>query len=172
VHSSSMALDRVYDTVQQRTFERFYGRNVYQRARKLKAEQLADPDVDLIGTYRWALISVRFLSPAWALELDRMAAHTALFRSMTLIIALTTIVQLVHKQWPAGAARAVLALRSIKIYQNLRWRNIQTVYEYYIALACTLESNHCCRWTVHCREDGGREPGGIVVPLNVRLLGV
>jgi hypothetical protein len=134
LHSSSAALDRLLDAVQQRSFERFYGRDIYQRARELKAQQLPEQDVSLIGTYRWALTSVRFLSPAWALELDRMAAHTALFRSMTLIVALTAIVQLGHKQWLASTMCAVLAAICTRIYQSLRWRNIRTVYEYYIAL--------------------------------------
>jgi len=134
VNTASTSLTRISDPFWQLTFQRSYGRSIIDRARELMHKELPDEDLDLIGSYRWALASVRYLSPSWATDLDRMTAHTALFRSMTLVITFTAIVELVHTKWMGGVACLILAACSVSIYQKLRWKNIQTVYEYYIAL--------------------------------------
>jgi len=63
-----------------------------------------------------------------------MTAHTALFRSMTLITAIITVAVLAKHAWIAALTSAFTTLICIRLYQNLRWRSIRTVYEYYIAL--------------------------------------
>lgn len=134
LHLLGFGIDRLYDATQQSSFERFYGRELYQRVMQLKREQLAAEDEKLIGAYRWALTNIRVRFPAWVADIDRMSAHTALFRSLTLIAIFGAVAEGVKRAWLQGILSAVIAVIYVRMYQHLRWRSIRIVYEYYVAL--------------------------------------
>jgi hypothetical protein len=154
LHVAGFAVDRLYDAMQQRAFERFYGRELYNRVMSLKKSQLSAEDANLISGYRWALTNIRMRFPAWAADIDRMTAHTALFRSMTLIAAVTTVVVLAKKAWIGALLGAITTAISIRLYQHLRWQSIRTVYEYYVAL------NAVPRRVVAVQSGEGVKPAG------------
>ncbi len=134
LHVAGFAIDRFFDATQQRAFERSHGRELYQRVNQLKTTQMSIEDSSLISGYRWALMNIRTRFPAWGIEIDRMTAHTALFRSMTLIAGVVTLAVLVKRLWVPALLCVLTTAICILLYKHLRWRSIKIVYEYYIAL--------------------------------------
>jgi hypothetical protein len=134
LHVAGFAVDRLFDSWQHRTFERHHGRELHGRVTQLKAAQLSAEDARLITAYRWALTNIRARFPAWAADIDRTTAHTALFRSMTVIAFATTAALFAKAEWKAALFSALVTAICIRLYQHLRWRGIRMVYEYYIGL--------------------------------------
>ena len=140
----SVSLDRFTERRQHRAFQRTSGAGVFKRASELRDIHLPAPDRRLIPTYLWARSSVRALSSAWASEIDRLDAHTALFRSMTLVFALAAFVgffveprythSFIHNPWHISLIFLVIAAVCFLMFKHLRWQRIQMVYQYCIVL--------------------------------------
>ena len=128
-------LDRIWDPLQSRAFERYFGKALVDRTRERMSQSLSPADTGLISPFRWAITNVRASFPVWAADLDRLSAHTALFRSMTVLATLTTLVVLGKRLWISSLLCALLATVCLFMYRMLRWTNLRTVFEYYIALA-------------------------------------
>jgi len=90
---TSLALDRLTGPLQHRSFETYSGQRLYGRASELKNACLSEKDRDLLPTYTWALASVRNHFPIWSADIERLDAYTALFRSMSLVLALTAFLE-------------------------------------------------------------------------------
>ena len=134
LHVAGFAIDRVFDRTQHRFFNRHHGRELYNRVIQLKDAQLSAADSPLITGYRWALTNIRSRFPSWGTDVDRMTAHTALFRSMTLIAGFVTLSLLLKRSWFPAFLCAFTTGICLQLYLNLRWRSIRIVYEYYLAL--------------------------------------
>jgi hypothetical protein len=103
---TSLFLDRLTGSLQHRHYEKYSGRALYRRACELSAEDLSDKDRHLLPTYTWALATVQNYFPVWNADVKRLDAHTALFRSMTLVLVITGFLELYGEFGRAGAVRA------------------------------------------------------------------
>jgi len=138
---TSLALDRLTGTLQHRSFERYSGQRLYRRASELKDECLGEKDRALLPTYIWALANVRNHFPVWSADIERLDAHTALFRSMSLVLVFTAFLEFCRSDWKWGFASTSGAAISFLVFKHLRWQRIQTVYEYYVALHAISEGD-------------------------------
>jgi hypothetical protein len=138
---TSLALDRLTGPLQHRSFERYSGQRLYRRASELKDEGLGEKDRGLITTYVWALANLRDHFPFWNADIERLDAHTALFRTMSLVLVLTAVLEFFHFDWTWGFVSTGTAIISFFIFIHLRWQRLQTVYEYYVALHAVSESS-------------------------------
>jgi hypothetical protein len=77
---------------------------------------------------------VRNHLPVWNADVERLDAHTVLFRSMSLVLLVTAVLEFLHFDWKWGFVAITMAIISFFIFKHLRWQRIQAVYEYYIAL--------------------------------------
>ncbi|MFZ0319939.1 MAG: hypothetical protein WAL56_12520 [Candidatus Sulfotelmatobacter sp.] len=133
-HVTSLALDRLTARVQLDWFEQSFGLRLFRRAVELMNQCLEEGDGGLIRPYAWALANIRNDFPAWAADIERLDAHSALFRSMCLVLGLTALLEFFHRDWVWGLGSTGAALIAFFIFKHLRWQRLQTVYEYYIAL--------------------------------------
>jgi hypothetical protein len=68
----------------------------------MSTPDLGEKDRGLITTYVWALANLRDHFPFWNADIERLDAHTALFRTMSLVLVLTAVLEFFHFDWTWG----------------------------------------------------------------------
>jgi hypothetical protein len=132
INMTSLILDHLTGSFQHRLYERSEGRDLYNRASELLKQNVSHRDRSLIGVYAWACASVRDRSPLWRVDIDRLDAHTALFRGMCFVFAITGLFEFRHLHPIRGILGLVGAGLCFWIFKHLRWQRIGTVYKYFI----------------------------------------
>ena len=132
-HVTSLALDRLTAQVQHRWFKKFHQR-LLSRTSELMNQCLEEGDRGLVRPLAWALANIRNDFPAWAADVERLDAHSALFCSMCLVLTLTALLEFYHGERIWGLCSTGAAVISLFIFGILRWQRIHSVFECYIAL--------------------------------------
>jgi hypothetical protein len=94
---------------------------------------ISSEDLDHLNAFVWAGSVVRSLSPAASQELDRGGAESKFFRSLTYVFFVGLILS-IYQSGPCALVCFVLALFSLWRFMDLRWKNIQLTYEYFLIL--------------------------------------
>jgi hypothetical protein len=122
----AVVLDRVYD----RTFVKYkrrHGDHLYNYARKLKANVLGRED-SVANAYKWARANVRLRGADGAIEIDRLEADSKFFRSVSVVLGVSTIVFATEAGWRIWLTSAVLTVLSCWRFADLRWKGTETAY--------------------------------------------
>jgi hypothetical protein len=93
-------------------------------------------DVNHMSLFIWAGSVVRTLNPAASQELDRGGAESKFFRSWVYVFFVGLVLSLVHQSIPSAAICFVLTFFSLWRFMDLRWKNAQLTYEYFVILSC------------------------------------
>ena len=132
-HVTSLALDHLTARFQRKWFKKF-DKRVLSRAVELRNQCLDEGDRELVRPLAWALANIRNDFPAWAADVERLDAHSALFCSMCLVLTLTALLEFCHGEWIWGLYSTGAAVISFSIFGILRWQRVHSVFECYIAL--------------------------------------
>jgi hypothetical protein len=101
---------------------------------------LSSEDVNHLSLFMWAGSVVRTLNSAASQELDRGGAESKFFRSWVYVFFLGVVLSLVHQSLTSAVICLVLTFFSLWRFMDLRWKNSQLTYEYFLILNCPEQS--------------------------------
>jgi hypothetical protein len=108
------------------------------RAKQIIASRygISSEDMDHMNTFMWSGSVVRTLSPAASQELDRGGAESKFFRSWVYLFFLGFVLSLMYQSIASAVICFVLTFFSLLRFMDLRWKNSQLTYEYFVILNC------------------------------------
>lgn len=122
----AVILDRIYDQTFVK-YKRRHGDHLYNYARKLKANVLGDKD-NIANAYKWARTNVRLRNGNGTTEIDRLEADSKFFRSVSVVLGVSTIVFATGGGWKISLASALLTVLSCWRFADLRWKCTESAY--------------------------------------------
>jgi hypothetical protein len=140
LHSLGFLLDRfLYDNLYSSLqFAKKKGSDfLLSRAKQIIVSRygVSSEDIDHMNIFMWAGSVVRTLNLAASQELDRGGAESKFFRSWFYVFFVGFVLSLVHQSIPSAIICFVLTFLSLWRFMDLRWKNAQLTYEYFLILS-------------------------------------
>lgn len=135
LHHLGFVMDKwVYDEVYVKRWKRRKGEDrLLKKVRELLEMKLGT-DAKIISAFSWAASYVRLHSGAAAGELERGGADSKFFRSLSIVVIVAMALFAVEQLVLAFAGAIVLLGFSLWRFCDLRWKNSQLTYEYFIMI--------------------------------------
>jgi len=135
LHQVGSLLDHAYDKWYVPRFKRKKGQEerLLTLTRELMRGMLGN-DVAMTSAWSWATSYTRIHSDSAARELERVGAESKFFRSLAIVLFLTSFALAIRPCWLGAGIALVLAGFSCWRFFVKRWSATQLTYEYFILL--------------------------------------